>query len=107
MSKVLIPALHDCFPVFFYEFLNRSQLMIAESSRSFNANRIKPELRRRAVSTDVNIGWLISLSRVEKELVWPNVIKLGHILLSLELVILHQISIAGDASPTNLGSIAA
>jgi hypothetical protein len=58
--------------------------MIAESSRSFNPNRIKPELRRRAISTDVNMGWLISLSRVEKELVWPDVIKLGHILLSIE-----------------------
>ena len=52
--------------------------MISESSRSINPNRMKPEFRGCAISTDVNMGGLIPLSRVEKQPVWPDVVELGH-----------------------------
>ena len=52
--------------------------MISESSRSFNPNRMKPEFRGGAISTDVNMGWLTPLSRVEEQPVWPDVVELRH-----------------------------
>jgi hypothetical protein len=75
---VLIPDLQNCFFVLIYELLNQAQLMVGETPRSFNPDRIKPKLRRRTISADVNMGRLIPLSRVEEELVWPNIVKFGH-----------------------------
>jgi hypothetical protein len=67
VAKIFIPAPQQAFSILLHEFLDPVDLCSAESPAILKSDGIKPELGFIAFTLNVNMGRLITITRVTKE----------------------------------------
>jgi len=58
--------------IFFDEPLNLTDLIAVETAAVFESNGVKPELGNTCVTLNMDVGWFISITGIEKETIWTD-----------------------------------
>src|ERR1039457_4937564 len=70
-TKVLMPRLHYLSCIIRHDPPNVHEFRPAESTTSRKADRLDPKLCQSILALYVNVQWLIAVTGIEEESVWP------------------------------------